>query len=150
VILADAGYGRLRLWQIVRSEATLRERLAAALPGADALQAARELVSVATQLSAAREHFSTTTVALPCNLWTVGASSSSRPMFVGLMPAPDSQLQAEPSGEELLTRELSPQLRELRRSRVDYSEIVHRVMAIAELTGRGTPARWLSEIVART
>ena len=150
VILADAGQGRLRLWQIVRSEATLRERLGSALPGADAAQVARELIGVATQLSAAREHFSTTTVTLPCNLWTVGANGSSRPMFVGLMPAPDSQLHAEPSGQELLARELSPQLRELRRSRVDYADIAGRVMTLAELTGRSTPAHWLSEIVAST
>ena len=66
------------------------------------------------------------------------------------MPAPDSHLQAEPSGQELLARELSPQLRELRRSRIDYAEIVSRLSALAEMTGRHTPAHWLSEIVAST
>jgi signal recognition particle receptor subunit beta len=150
VILADAGHGRLRLWQIVRSEATLRERLAAALPLPDATQVARELIGVAGQLTAAREHFSTTTVTLPCNLWTVSGNGASRPTFVGLMPAPDSHLQAEPSGQELLARELSPQLRELRRSRIDYAEIVSQLATLAELTGRHTPAHWLSEIVAST
>ncbi|HVY30828.1 MAG TPA: GTPase domain-containing protein [Polyangiaceae bacterium] len=150
VILADAGRGRLRLWQIVRSEATLRERLAAALPLSDADQVARELIAVAAQLTAAREYFSSTTVTLPCNLWTVGGNGSSRPLFVGLMPAPDSHLHSEPDGQELLARELSPQLRELRRSRIDYAEIVTRVTTLASLTGQQSPAHWLSEIVAST
>jgi signal recognition particle receptor subunit beta len=150
VILADAGHGRLRLWQIVRSEATLRERLAAALPMSDADQVARELIAVAAQLTAAREYFSSTTVTLPCNLWTVGGNGSSRPLFVGLMPAPDSHLRSEPDGQELLARELSPQLRELRRSRIDYAEIVTRVTTLASLTGQQSPAHWLSEIVAST
>lgn len=150
VILADAGHGRLRLWQIVRSEATLRERLAAALPMSDADQVARELIAVAAQLAAAREYFSTTTVSLPCNLWTVGGNGSSRPLFVGLMPAPDSHLRSEPDGQELLARELSPQLRELRRSRIDYADIVTRVTTLASFTGQQTPAHWLSEIVAST
>ena len=149
VILADAGGGRLRLWQIVRAEATLRERLAAALPLPDPEHVAQELLDVAMQLASARDHFARTTVPLPCTLWTVGASSSSRPMFVGLMPARDSRLPAEPSGRELILRELAPQLRELRRARVDYDAIVARVVFAAGLTGREAPARWLSEIAQR-
>lgn len=150
VILADAGGGRLRLWQIVRSEATLRERLAAAFPSADPERVARELLYVAAQLAAAREHFETTTVTLPCTLWTVGAVSSGRPTFVGLMPPRDGHLPVEPSGRELLLRELSPQLRELRRSRVDYADLVARVSALADFSAQQTPARWLYEIVQQT
>jgi hypothetical protein len=66
------------------------------------------------------------------------------------MPAPDSHLRSEPDGQELLARELSPQLRELRRSRIDYAEIVTRVTTLASLTGQHSPAHWLSEIVAST
>jgi signal recognition particle receptor subunit beta len=150
VILADAGSGRLRLWQIVRSEATLRERLAAALPLTDPGQVARELSAVATQLAAAREFFDSSTLALPCTLWTVGASASSRPPFVGLMPARNGHGVAEPSGFQLLLRELSPQLRELRRTRVDYSEVVRQVMSLAELAAPQTPVRWLADIVGTT
>ncbi|HYQ18197.1 MAG TPA: GTPase domain-containing protein [Polyangiaceae bacterium] len=150
VILADAGGGRLRLWQIVRSEATLRERLAAALPLTDAAQVASELLSVALQLVAARDYFSTTTLTLPCTLWTVGANATTRPTFVGLMPGRDSRLKPEPGGKQLLKRELSPQLRELRRSRVDYAEVVSRVASLAELSARDTPASWLAEIVHST
>ncbi|RYZ07768.1 MAG: hypothetical protein EOO73_10575 [Myxococcales bacterium] len=150
VILADAGAGRLRLWQIVRSEATLRERLAAALPSPDPSHLAAELLSVALQLSAARDFFATTTVNLPCTLWTVGTNPGARPAFVGLMPGRESRLAPEPSGYELLSRELSPQLRELRRSRVDYAQVVEEITALADVTRYEAPAGWLSELVQRT
>ncbi len=147
MILADAGAGRLRLWQIVRSEATLRERLATSLQLPDAEQVADELVGVAQQLALARDSFAGTTMSLPCTLWTVGAGASVRPTFVGLMPCRLAQLPAEPGGAELLERELSPQLRELRRTRVDYSEVVSRVLSRAASAGHDTPANWLARIV---
>lgn len=150
VILAEAGGGRRRLWQIVRAEATLRERLAAALPSFEPAQLAAELLSVASQLASARDFFSSTTVTLPCTLWTIGANASSRPTFVGLMPTRTQQAPTEPSGRELLRRELSPQLRELRRSRVDYAEVALRLAALAEGAGPNTPASWLSEIIGST
>ncbi len=147
VILADAGNGRLRLWQIVRAEATLRERLAVALPLADPHQVADELLGVATQLSIAREFFARTTIGLPCTLWTVGSGSSYRPTFVGLMPGRASQALNEPLGRDLLLRELSPLLRELRRARVDYQEVVTSVVSLAEFAGQDTPAHWLADVV---
>ncbi|HEX2874532.1 MAG TPA: GTPase domain-containing protein [Polyangiaceae bacterium] len=150
VILAEAGGGRRRLWQIVRAEATLRERLATALPQLEPEELAEELLDVASQLSRAREFFATTTVSLPCTLWTVGANNSKRPTYVGLMPTRDQHLPTEPMGRELLRRELSPQLRELRRSRVDYSEVVAGVLLRAQHAAAETPARWLSEIVSST
>jgi hypothetical protein len=147
VILADAGGGRLRLWQIVRAEATLRERLAVALPLADPHQVADELLGVATRLTVARDFFSATTFSLPCTLWTVGAGTSYRPAFVGLMPGRQTPPLAEPNGRDLLHRELSPLLRELRRARVDYTEVVMRVVSRAEFAGRETPAHWLADVV---
>jgi signal recognition particle receptor subunit beta len=150
VILAEAGGGRRRLWQIVRAEATLRERLATALPLLEPAQLAAELLKVASQLASAREFFASTTVTLPCTLWTIGANLSNRPTFVGLMPSREHQAAPEPSGRELLRRELSPQLRELRRARVDYAEVVARVTAMAERAGSETPASWLSEIIGST
>ena len=150
VILADAGMGRLRLWQIVRSEATLRERLATSLQLSDPNQVADELINVALQLALARDAFNDTTVSLPCTLWTVGGGVSYRPTFVGLMPARDSNLPVEPSGHALLRRELSPQLRELRRARVDYTDVVSRVVSRAEFSGSDTPESWLADIVMST
>ena len=150
VILADAGNGRLRLWQIVRSEATLRERLAAACQLPEANPVADELIGVATQLAVARESFAGTTIGLPCSLWTVGSGASYRPTFVGLMPGRDCDLPSEPRGRELLRRELSPQLRELRRARIDYADVVSRIVSRAEFAAREAPARWLAEIVLDT
>jgi signal recognition particle receptor subunit beta len=150
VILADAGGGRRRLWQIVRAEATLRERLATALPQLEPADLAEELLNVAAQLSSAREFFANTTVALPCTLWTVGANTATRPTFVGLMPTRSQKGAPEPSGRALLQRELAPHLRELRRSRVDYSAVVAGVLARAAQAHAETPARWLSEIVSST
>jgi len=150
VILANAGAGRLRLWQIVRAEATLRERLAAALILPDAKLVGGELLSVAQQLLAAREYFASSTAPLPCTLWTVGANPSARPSFVGLMPARSHRLEPEPTGESLLARELRPQLRELRRSRVDYTEIVDHVLALAEHANGDAASGWLATIVRAT
>ncbi|MEO6600312.1 MAG: GTPase domain-containing protein [Polyangiaceae bacterium] len=150
VILADAGLGRLRLWQIVRSEATLRERLATSMQLRDPNEVGDELLAVALQLALARDSFNDTTVTLPCTLWTVGSDTSYRPTFVGLMPSRDSQLPAEPSGRALLLRELSPQLRELRRARVDYSEVVSRVVMRANSVDHDSSATWLADIVMST
>jgi hypothetical protein len=147
VILADAGAGQLRLWQIVRAEATLRERLASGLGAPEPSQVANEILAVALQLALARESFANATLDLPCTLWTVGAGNTYRPTFVGLMPCHESQQPSEPSGHGLLERELAPHLRELRRSRVDYTDVVAQLMLLAELAGPNSPARWLAEIV---
>jgi len=146
VILADAGDGKLRLWQIVRAEATLRERLALALALTNPEHVANEVVGAAVQLVAARESFAAASVQFPCTLWTIGSSNSYRPTFVGLMPERGNGVTPEPQGQALLERELSPHLRELRRARVDYDEVVARLGALAQLVGQGTPARWLSEL----
>ena len=150
VILADAGLGRLRLWQIVRAEAALRERLALAMPLDNPSEVADELLSVATQLVAARDSFAVTTFGLPCTLWTISASSSSRPTYVGLMPSRERHVSSEPAERELLERELSPHLRELRRARVDYDEVVQRVRSLADFARADSAASWLADLVHAT
>lgn len=147
VILADAGAGRLRLWQLVRVESALRERLDAALSAVDAKAVTSGLLEVATQLLTARDWFSAGTLPLPCTLWTVGATSGGRPRFVGLMPALGSPVHAEPEPRALIERELTPHLRELRRSRVDYIEVLRELVNRAEHTPPGTPARRLAELL---
>ncbi len=146
VILADAGHGRLRLWQIVRADATLRERLASALVLTDPAAMAKELLGVVSQLASSREAFKSASVALPCTLWTTGAGGGYRPVFVGLMPLRDNQFSAEPQGPELIERELAPHLRELRRTRVDYGDVAARVVRLAEAARPHGPERWLAEL----
>jgi signal recognition particle receptor subunit beta len=147
VILADAGFGQLRLWQIVRVDSLLREQLAHILSSEDPQEIARGMLEIAVRLTSAREWFEGASARLPCTLWTVGASTSYRPEFAGLMPDSATNGPVEPHGRELIERELIPHLRDLRRMRVDYLEISRRVMSLAETSSPQTPVRWLAEIV---
>jgi hypothetical protein len=147
VILADAGRGRLRLWQIVRADDSLRERLAVAVGLAEPSQVASELIGIAIRLALARESFAEASVDLPCTLWTVAASATSRPKYVGLMPYRANLGSSEPTGSALIERELAPHLRELRRSRVDYDNVGAELAALAERANSQAPARWLAQIV---
>ncbi|HEX6244527.1 MAG TPA: hypothetical protein VFZ61_26595, partial [Polyangiales bacterium] len=147
VILADAGGGRLRLWQLVRVESALRERLDAALSASDARGVASGLLDVATQLLMAREWFAAGTLPLPCTLWTGGAANNGRPRFVGLMPALSTPVQAEPEPGALLERELTPHLRELRRARVEYIEATRELRMRADHTPPRSAARQLADLM---
>jgi hypothetical protein len=147
VILADAGLGRLRLWQLVRVEPVLRERLASAMAASDARSVATGLLEVALQLLTAREWFSKGAMHLPCTLWTVGSDRSGRPTFVGLMPDSQSSTTPDVPPPALLERELTPHLRELRRARVDYSEVFSEVVALSEKSRDKEPARLIGDVV---
>jgi hypothetical protein len=147
VILADAGHGRLRLWQLVRVESVLRERLDMVLSANNGSEVADGLLEVSTQLLTAREWLASGTVPLPCTLWTVGAARVARPSFVGLMPSLGSTLSAEPEGRELLERELLLHLRALRRARVDFGEVQREILARAELGSRESTVRLLADVL---
>ncbi len=147
VILADAGNGRLRLWQLVRVEAALRERLSAALAEPDPSEVARGLIEVAESLVAARRWFETAPARLPCTLWTVSASKAYRPSFVGLMPSVQDGIPAEPEDGALVAREFGPHLRELRRVRVDYASVASEIASRSRSASAG-PLRWLAEVMA--
>ena len=146
VILADAGNGRLRLWQLVKVESALRERLDQVLSASDGKALAEGLLEVATLLLQAREWFESGSVELPCTLWTVGSARQPRPCFVGLMPDLSSPLGKDVSGRALLDRELGPHLRELRRARVDHGAMLRELMARAELATPESPQRILAEL----
>jgi hypothetical protein len=80
----------------------------------------------------------------------VAATLLVRPAFVGLMPSREHELPLEADGYDLVERELAPQLRELRRSRVDYSQVVEGVTELAWGRRAGEPAQWLRELTERT
>lgn len=147
VILGDAGEGRLRLWQLVRADTALRERLAAAMVLPEPVAVARELSDVAMRLAASRDAFRAATIPLPCTLWTVGVGASSKHAFVGLMPSHNSRLGPELDGRALLEREFAPHLRDLRRHRVDYGDVVRRVEEIADRAPRETALHWFGDVV---
>ncbi len=149
VILADAGSGRYRLWQLVRVEAALRELLAQVAETAEPPAVARGLVEVAECLVSARAWFGKAKAQLPCTLWTVAAGRSYRPAFIGLMPDAAAERPPEPQGAALLDRELMPHLRDLRRARVDCADVIREITALGQSNTRESAARWLAE-VART
>lgn len=148
VILADAGHGRLRLWQLVRMEVALRERLVSAFASSDPKHVATGIVEVATQLLVARSWFEQASTFLPCTLWTVGASAGVHPTFVGLKPNAIDRDAGEPAPYALLEREIGPQLRELRRARVDYAEILREVVACAS-SASPAAADYLGQVAAK-
>ncbi len=121
LILADAGQGMHRLWQLVRVQHSLRERLLRNDVPPQFL--GRELCAIGTQLLRARELLTRAEIALRCSLWTVSADTDASPCFVGLMPDPSGTFAREPEGEALLARELTPQLLELRQ-RSDYAALL--------------------------
>lgn len=147
VILADAGRSRLRLWQLVREESALRERLDAALSATSVRDVVSGILEVATQLLHASEWFASGTVALPCTLWTVGSARSQRPVFVGLIPALNSAVPEPPRGAALLERELLQHLRVQRRVRVDFSEVQRELITRGHLASEGSAPRLLAEVV---
>ena len=147
VILGDAGDGRLRLWQLVRADTALRERLATAMVLPEPVAVARDLADVATRLAASRDAFRAATIPLPCTLWTVGVSSSYKHAFVGLMPSHNTRLGPELDGQALFEREFSPHLRDLRRTRVDYRDVVRRVRELADAAPAESALHWFGEVV---
>jgi signal recognition particle receptor subunit beta len=125
LILADAGADRVRLWQLVRVEAPLREGLLDASgrsPGAVVLS----LMFATLQLVRARQALAAARARLPCTLWTIGTDALRRPIFVGVMPddadAPDHEGDLDIAS--LVRRELGPVLHRLAIDREDYDEIV--------------------------
>jgi hypothetical protein len=124
VILADAGAGRFRLWQLVRVTHALRERLLSCVAEADAERLAHELQRAAYHLLRAQRMFKSSEVSLPCTLWTVSGDLDRPPLFVGLMPKPGAPPVEELTGPELLAREFHPLLRSLEGERSDYPRIV--------------------------
>jgi signal recognition particle receptor subunit beta len=146
VILADAGEGRQRLWQLVRVEPTLREALDAALSENEPREMAAGLIEVASQLLASRDAFASAKAALPCTLWTVGVPRRTRACFVGLMPAL-GEAQPELDADALLERELLPHLRALRRLRVDFVEVQRELSARGGLSPSDSVARRLANVV---
>jgi hypothetical protein len=124
VILADAGHGRFRLWQLVRVSHALRERLLGVFEEAPTSELARELEEAAHHLLRARSAFNGGDVCLPCTLWTVSGDLQRYPKFVGLMPKAAPACAEETTESKLLEREFRPLLRQLRSERDDYRKLV--------------------------
>jgi signal recognition particle receptor subunit beta len=124
VVLATAGGGRFRLWQLIRAEQAMRERLATSLALIDPGQLATDLIDAAAHLVQARIALHTPELRLPCTLWTISGDLKTQPRFVGLMPEVGQHAQEEPRGTELIARELTPLFRALVHQRDDVPAVI--------------------------
>jgi signal recognition particle receptor subunit beta len=128
VILADAGAGRFRLWQLVRVAPALRDRLITSIAEAGTEELAQEILATALHLLRANAVFRSADVALPCTLWTVSGALDRQPTFVGLMPRVGSPaappFPAEAADAAVLEREFSSLFLTLRGERNDFAHIV--------------------------
>lgn len=124
VILAAAGPEKLRIWQLVRVERSLREHLAMIDLDEEPERVADEVVWTAARLLDARADFTAGGVELPCTLWTVGCKSEVPPAYVGLMPFHDQEPVEVPTGSQLLQREFEPVIRDWKRERKDYDDVM--------------------------
>jgi hypothetical protein len=84
IVLATTGQGTWRLWQIVRAERSLREKLGG-IEHCTTAEAAARIVEAATLLCEIGMRMQSAPCSLPCTLDTVGYSDRG-PVYVGLMP----------------------------------------------------------------
>lgn len=85
IVLASDGAGRHRLWQIVRTRASLREQLASVLGERDDERVATALAEVALRLMDLAERVEGTKAYIPVTLDTAGVHED-QTVYVGLVP----------------------------------------------------------------
>jgi len=149
VILAPAGEGRQRLWQLVRVEQALRERLATSVSESDPEHVARELLDCASHLLHARADLHTPELSLACTLWTISADTQTPPRFVGLMPDASTQVVEELEGDALIAREFKPLLQVLRKQNSGYARIIAAIAHRRHQQHDGPAAECLTALAER-
>jgi len=108
IVLAATGDGRWRLWQIVRAEESLRERVDRITTEAEPDDVLAGLYQTAQLLVEVNEKLAEAPCELPCSLDTVGACLDSG-MYIGLMPeSPVEVSRPRVSSATLLANELGP------------------------------------------
>jgi hypothetical protein len=112
IVLAETGRQRWRLWQIVQTEESLRQRLSRSIAEAVPVPLAEVLHLSVSHLLEARDSFSADPP-LPCRLGTVGALPTAG-IYIGLLP-PRSWVppggEFEPDDGVLIRREIEPLIR---------------------------------------
>lgn len=85
IVLASTGDGRWRLWQIVRAEESLRDRVERASSESEPAEVIDRLCETAQLLVDVNERIAESPCDLPVNLDTIGACDESG-KYIGLMP----------------------------------------------------------------
>lgn len=149
IVLSGAAHEGYRLWQVVRSEPSLRELF---VEGCDSMiprHAARQLATASRLLSEAQAFCEQHDANLPCTLDTIGVSELGQAVYVGDFPFAREGTAAAPLVEQLAS-ELSRVL--LQRSAEERIELYRelRVLQHRELVpGQGTRiAELLSQLIA--
>jgi signal recognition particle receptor subunit beta len=130
IVLADAGGGSWRLWQIVHAEDSLRDHVAAALREPTAELVVYKLCQVAQLLLEADRKLAETPCSLPCSIDSVGVAGHAA-VYIGLMPEvgaahePDPTLRA--SAPALLRNQLGPLVLDLADRHRDLHGVLERV-----------------------
>ena len=117
LVAADAGKGRTRLWQLVRTHPALRDLLSDLGTDCSDEDAAAHLLRMGSLLMAGASEASAEAVPMPTTLWTVGPGADGRPTYVGLMAGPGREQHHEVSPSAVVERELEPIVRVLCRQR---------------------------------
>jgi signal recognition particle receptor subunit beta len=109
VVLAASGDGEWRLWQIVRIEETLRDRIVAGIDDSSPEGLLRRLLDAGRLLLSATESLAMASCRLPLRIDTIGAPRGI-PLYVGFLPDPFLVRPSQPFHQEqrlaLLRREL--------------------------------------------
>ncbi|MEM6732186.1 MAG: hypothetical protein AAF658_11565, partial [Myxococcota bacterium] len=126
LVLADAGDGRHRLWQLVRRAPSLEDGVLRAMKNCGPREAATELLQAARGLIQARRGTRRCGLALPCTISTIGPLAHGF-QFVGLVPTAPAESAVELQGEALLRRELTPLLERIARERPDADAVWNRL-----------------------
>ncbi len=144
IVLASTGQGTWRLWQIVRAERALRDRLAD-LVHCSTDEAAARIVEAATLLCEIGSRMQSAPCPLPCTLDTVGYSERG-PVYVGLMPT-EPLSTASPNGD--LTFGVGSQLGSIVRDTLNERRIDVLSAIARELLHNQTPysSRILDEVL---
>jgi signal recognition particle receptor subunit beta len=111
IVLADAGDGTWRLWQIVHAEDSLRDLVGLALREPDLDQAVLRICQASQHLLDADRKLAQAPCALACSLDSVGVAESSA-VYIGFMPDAGATIDGDPetraSPRMLLRTELAP------------------------------------------
>ena len=91
IVLADDGDGGWRLWQVVRTEESLRELISRSLHEHTGEALVARMSHAVQLLVDAQDQLGGLPLVLPCNLDTIGASEIGA-IYIGLMPEPTTPL----------------------------------------------------------
>lgn len=132
IVIADAGDGGWRLWQIVRAQESLRDTILTAIAEETAELAVLRMCQAGKQLIEAATRVARSQCDLPCTLDTVGLVGGV-PVFIGLMPPTGADAREQPPviSAQFLRAQLEP------------------VVAVARAGDRGTALRMVLERVPR-